>query len=293
MTKVVSIQYPSGGFGHFIHVILSAYCKKFNGQIIDYEFGIGGDSHSYPESLPTYFGTTEFDVVQYQQLKQQLDQDKNEFATILIDSGINNDSDEFRTVIHPDMSIRVVYDDWSWPLLSKLFYTRCMAAVTHSEQTIGEWIMPDDNKWDDPTQNWAVREKFFLYLRDHAYRYSWRSNHSTLNIPIDHVLNYQSLSKLLGQQFEINNFEPFYSSWYQTNLKHFEFFLKAQYVWKNLCNNIDINDIDDLFTQAVIYYYIWVEFGFEVPHNTYAAWFTNTKEIVTMLQHHGVKFDKP
>ena len=31
------------------------------------------------------------------------------------------------------------------------------------------------------------------------------------------------------------------------------------------------------------------EFGIEVPHNDYADWFTNTNDIVIMLDKHGVK----
>jgi hypothetical protein len=51
----------------------------------------------------------------------------------------------------------------------------------------------------------------------------------------------------------------------------------------------DLTHVTDIWTQAVVYYYIWLEFGIEVPHNDYADWFTNTNDIVIMLDKHGVK----
>lgn len=288
MTKVVSIQYPSGGFGHFIHVVLSVYSKQFNGQKLEYQFGPGGDSHAYPTQLPKYYLLNDFDVNLYQ---QQLNNINDEFATILIDSGIDNDSNEFRAVIKSNISIRICYDHWTWPLLAQIFYTRCMAAVTETEQTINQWIVPDQGMWRDQNEPWAIREKFFLYLKDHQYRNSWREDQSTLNIPVDQILSYQTMFAALSSQFELDNFENFYQTWHDANHKHFNFFIQAQHVWKNLQNNIDLTHIDDIFTQAVIYYYIWLEYGIEVPHNDYSNWFTNTQEIVTMLNKHGVLVD--
>ena len=51
----------------------------------------------------------------------------------------------------------------------------------------------------------------------------------------------------------------------------------------------DLTHITDIWSQAVIYYYIWLKYNVEVPHNDYANWFTNTKEIVTMLRDNGVE----
>jgi hypothetical protein len=58
-------------------------------------------------------------------------------------------------------------------------------------------------------------------------------------------------------------------------------------------NNVsfDLEHIIDVWNQAVIYYYIWLEFGIEVPHNNYSNWFANTQEIVIMLNKHGVLVD--
>jgi hypothetical protein len=286
MTKVVSIQYPSGGFGHFIHVILSTYCNQFGGLLNEYRFGPGGDSHSYPTLLPKYFNNS-FDITQY---KNRLSEITTEFVTVLIDSGIDNDSYEFLSLISPDLKIRICYDDWSWPLLAKMFFTRCMSSVTGQKETVETWITPSLDHWDNPDSSWAKREKFFLYLRDHPFRSMWRSsNRNNLNLPVENVLIYQDLHQSLNHLVKVNNFEDFYRKWFATNQVHFEFYNQSINIINHLRDNIDITHITDLFTQSVVYYYIWLKYNFEIPHNDYSDWFTNTKDIVTVLEDHGVK----
>lgn len=288
MTKIVSVQYPSGGFGHFMHVILSTHCKKFNGKKINYKFGPGGDSHNYPVGLPKYHKLSTFNKTTYQQCLNNI---TSEYSTVLIDSGIDNDSNEFQQIIIPNISIRVCYNDWTWPLLARMFYTRCMSAVNGTEQNINQWIFPLSTEWECHDAAWAKREKFFLYLRDHEFRYSWRENHSTLNIPIDYILDYSLLKTSLEQFFVLDDFDILYQHWYQTNYKHFKFFLDAKFVWDNLHNRVDLSHITDLFTQSLVYYYIWLKYNIETPHNDYHEWFTNTKDIIEMLNNQGVEVD--
>ena len=66
--------------------------------------------------------------------------------------------------------------------------------------------------------------------------------------------------------------------------------LAAQDIIKNIKSNkdVDLTMITDVWTQAVVYYYIWLEFHVEVPHNDYSNWFTNTEEVAIMLNNHGV-----
>jgi hypothetical protein len=46
----------------------------------------------------------------------------------------------------------------------------------------------------------------------------------------------------------------------------------------------DLTHITDIWTQAVIYYYIWVKYSIEVPHNDFANFFTNTDQIIGLTQ---------
>jgi hypothetical protein len=45
----------------------------------------------------------------------------------------------------------------------------------------------------------------------------------------------------------------------------------------------DTTSITDIWTQAVVYYYIWISFGVEVPHNDYADFFRNTEQIAELV----------
>jgi hypothetical protein len=45
----------------------------------------------------------------------------------------------------------------------------------------------------------------------------------------------------------------------------------------------DLTDITDIWTQAVVYYYIWLKYNIEIPHNDFADFFTNTDQIQNII----------
>ena len=45
----------------------------------------------------------------------------------------------------------------------------------------------------------------------------------------------------------------------------------------------DLRQITDLWDQAVIYYYFWIWFGIEVPHNDFANWIDSTDQLTGLL----------
>lgn len=292
MKTVVSIQYPSGGFGHTIHVVLSMFGKNFVGAPVNYEFGISGDSHGFPNFLPKLFDTSNYNVESFNESLSNIQDNKN--VTVLIDSGISDDSIDFKKLILSDYSIRICYDDWSWPLLAKLFYTRCMSSVNSTKHSISDFISPDNIHWAaNKSQPWAVREKYFLYLRDHHFRQQWRPVDGCVTLPVEKILNYKSLYHVLNQWFEVNEFEDFHKQWHRVNKEHFDFYFDCLHIIDCVESkkSLDLTAIDDLFSQSVVYYYIWLKYNVEVPHNDYSNWFTNSDEIVTMLTKHGVEID--
>jgi hypothetical protein len=289
MTVAVSIQYPSGSFGHLIHTILSSYSPQFYGKELNFKFGHGGNNHNYPTFLPKYFNKTTFDADNYTNCLKKY-QGTTEFVTMLVDSGITNDSEEFLNYVKPALRLKIHYDDWSWPIAGKLFYTRCMASVHNNPTELNEFINPDILKWSNVNEAWAIREKYFLFLRDHAFRKSWRLKKSELSIPMLDVLEYQKLFKRLSMYFTINKFDDFYYKWKDQNYHHYAFYDNTIDIWNAIKNktSYSLNNVTDLYTQAVIYYFIWLEFNVEVPHNDFSDWFTNTDEIVIMLNKLGV-----
>ena len=292
MKKVVAIQYPSGGFGHTIHVILTMFGRNFAGVPTDYAFGIGGNSHHFPELLPKMNNVADYKTVLFHQALEKIDDNKN--VTVLIDCGITDDTLNFKKHISYDFVIRICYDDWAWPLLAKLFYTRCMAAVDSKKYTLIDFISPDEMHWaTSVTENWAVREKYFLYLKDHHFRYCWRPADGCVTLPIEKILNYKSLHSALNHWFDVGEFEDFHKKWNNANNEHFSFYFDCLDIMDCVESrkSRDLTGINDFFSQAVVYYYIWIKYNFEVPHNDYSNWFTNTTDIVKMLADHGVIID--
>jgi hypothetical protein len=138
---------------------------------------------------------------------------------------------------------------------------------------------------------WAIREKYFLFLRDHALRSAWRVNNNHHHLDISSMLSYnQFKSCLLASGIETDDFQQLWTKWNHANHAYLDPVAVAQQVINDVKNDVksDISHLEDIWTQSVIYYYIWLEFNFEVPHNDYSNWFTNTKEIVIMLNKHGV-----
>lgn len=288
MKRILSIQYPSGGFGHFINIVISKFGTNFFASDQNTKFGVGGHSHSFQLALPKYFNIDNYDQAELDQKLASIPSHLH--CTLLVDSGIDNDSQEYTKIID-STRLRITYDDWSWPLLAKMFYTRCMAAVLGHTTSVSDFIKVDA-RWTS-SESWAVREKYFLYLRDHHFRQSWREHASCeFNLAIDKILNYDLLLPELGKITPISDFKNFYNEWYDTNNQHFAFYHQARQIVQNIGQiNQSLSDVVDVFTQACVYYYIWLQFRIEVPHNDYSNWFENTNQIVTMLQNQGYDID--
>ena len=100
---IYCVWYPSGGFGHFINAVLSLYGGNFARPKGALTFSQSGDSHSIDLTVPAY----RFD----QWPGAQFDSDIN--YSVLIDNGIDNSSEQFRTVFPDSQVIQVCYTDFS------------------------------------------------------------------------------------------------------------------------------------------------------------------------------------
>ena len=259
---IYCVWYPSGGFGHFINAVLSLYGNNFVRPSNHVEFSANGNSHNLKLVVPKYkddcWEGFQFDpMVNY---------------SVLIDNGIANETTNFLKVFPASNTIKICYTDYSWPIVAR----------TMIEKSIPSTLEAQLPSWDNT--NWAVREKYFLYLRDHELRSKWKPNYNTYNIFIDDLLNYQNFYNKLSN-FGIADFNTLWQQWFFANSKYIEPIILAKKIISavHTRENIDLTGYQDLWTQAVVYYFIWLEFEFEVPHNDYANWFTNTNDIVIML----------
>jgi len=264
------IWYPSGGFGHFVNAVLSLHGNNFVRPSNTIEFSSNGNSHSLELVAPKYSKNQNYDF--------NFLPDVN--YSVLVDNGINDEGEKFKSVFDGANIIKLCYTDYSWPVVAKTMIEKAMESSIESELDFTKW---------HTDENWARREKYFLFLRDHPLRYKWRHSADTANINIETLLEYAEFKDaLIKSGIGIESFRQLWEEWLQNNFKYFLPILAAQDIIKQVKNKqsveVDLSMVTDVWVQAVIYYYIWLEFNVEVPHNDYANFFTNTKEIATWLK---------
>jgi len=203
---------------------------------------------------------------------------------VLIDNGINNESDRFKIVFPDSTVVKICYSDRSWPMVARTMIDKAMNSSIEEQLTVDDW------NTDEP---WAQREKYFLFLRDHNFRHTWRSNNTNAIYLEELYNNYEEFFATVNSIAKIEQCKDLWQEWRAANAGYIDPVCLAE----NIVNSVkvqwpmDLSDIHDIWTQAIVYYYIWLQFDFEVPHNTYSNWFTNTADIVKMLVDHGVIID--
>ena len=157
--------------------------------------------------------------------------------------------------------------------------------------TVESEIAVDFHLW--PTNEpWAKREKFYLYLRDHPLRQAWRPAPDCLILQIDQMLSYNKLvSALSSHEIVVKDFEQDWNRWRLANDVYIQPIELSLKVIKSIVENqhMSLESTKDLWTQAVVNYFIWLRYNFEVPANDYSDWFTNTEQIAKMLDSNGIK----
>lgn len=271
---IYCIWYPSGGFGHFVNAVFSLHGDNFVRPRNSLQFSKNGNSHSLDLVVPKY--------------KHELWSNNVEFCTdknycILIDNGIDNESTKFKSVVPWSKIIKICYTDYSWPIVARTFIEKALNSNLETELPINDW---------DTIDSWAQREKYFLFLRDHAFKNAWRPG-PDLALLVDELLDYDRLFDKLNSFTKVESFKELWSNWRSANACYLDPVGIAQNVmsWVKQKKSHKLDFVNDIWTQSVIYYYIWITFGIEVPHNDYSEWFTTTDSIVKMLEHHGVSVD--
>jgi hypothetical protein len=268
---IYCIWYPSGGFGHFINAVLSLHGNNFaRPQQQQVTFGADGNSHALELTAPKYSK----DPVDY-----LFDFDTNVNYSVLIDNGIDNETRRFRTVFPNAQVFKLCYTDTSWPIVAKTSIVKALGTDISQELTLGQdW--PDNNTW-------ARREKYFLFLRDHNFRHSWRAEPDCYNLLIESFFNYNLLKgQLTGAGVVLSDFEELHQTWLGNNYEYINPVLESLDIIDAVKNRTarSLTHITDVWDQAVVYYFLWLSFAQEVPHNDYKDFFANTTEIADWLQ---------
>lgn len=269
---IICIWYPAGGFGHFVGAVLQLHGARFAGSQHSLEFSNNGDSHAFPLVVPKYHHNPNTYCVPAL--------DKSQRYSVLIDNGVNDESTTYRQFFPESQTIKLCYTDRSWPIVSRTMIEKAMQRNFHDEVSV------DETCWNQD-QDWTRREKYFLFLRDHPLRQQWRPDEACFNLLIDDLLCYSSMLARLSE-FGVQDSPEFHNNWHQwsnANSIYLDPVITAAWIIEHVRDDLDLSQID-LWTQAVVNYYIWLEFGVEVPANDYSNWFTNTKQIARMLDKH-------
>jgi hypothetical protein len=271
--NIFCVWYPSGGFGHFISAVLTLHGTDFvKPNNTTYQFSIDGNSHSSDLTAPKFYSDTAnycFDFTK---------SDKK--YVVLVDSGINNETNGFVEQFSNAQVLKVSYTAATWPIVAFTSIHKAMKSSIHNELAV------DSDLW--PTkQNWAQREKYFLFLVEHYYRTMWKPAVGCYNLLVDDLLDYQKFYNRLREfGIELTNFSDLWDTWFGLNQVYISPVLLAQQVIDAVRSrsNMDLSFCQDLWTQAVVNYTIWHQFGYIVPANDFADWFNNSDQIVALLE---------
>lgn len=261
---IYCIWYPSGGFGHFVNAILSLHGKNFVRPQNSLIFSPNGNSHNLDLVVPKYY---------LNHWPFEFDFDHNKNYSMLVDNGITDENKDWQSKFPNATVIKICYSDHSWPVVARSMIEKAMLSDINTQ--LPSWS----------TADWAVREKYFLFLRDHNFRSAWRPR-DNLFVYVDTMFEYSSFyGALKSCGVELDNFESTWNHWRLANDLYIKPVQTAQNVISAVKHNInqDLSDITDLWTQAVVYYFIWLEFAVEVPHNDYAVFFSNTEQIKKLI----------
>lgn len=270
---IYAIWYPSGGFGHFINAMISMHGENFCRPCSPWILGKDGNSHSAQFALPE-FANKNKDRYRLPEI------DPNMNYGVLIDNGINDEKCDFLQYFPKATPIKICYDDWSWPVIAQSHVIKAMRVSLESVINVESRCWPD-------TSNWAKREKFFLYLKDHELRHRWKIDNRCKNLQIKSLCRYQNMRKSLQNMgIQLDDFQSDWHKWWGANRVYFAPVIKARSVIAAVKNrtSLDLSDITDLWTQAVIFYFIWLHFDKEVPHNDFADFFIDTDQIQKWLK---------
>lgn len=268
---IYCIWYPSGGFGHFVNGVLSLYGKNFvRPSKSNIEFSANGNAHALDLVAPKYRNC-------HNNYNFKFASGVN--YSVLIDNGINNENDEFLDDFTDPCVIKICYDQHTWPVVARTMIEKSMGSSLKKQ-------LPVDFIDSDIVPDWAAREKYFLFLRDHELAHSWAPSLETKNLMIDQLFDYQTFCKKLNSMnILVNDFYTVWQQWYQLNQVYIAPVTQA----KNLIQSLKqkqsraLDEFDTLWSQAVLYYFLFLEFGNEVPHNDYARFFSGSDQISEWL----------
>ena len=261
---IYCVWYHSGGFGHYVNAILNSFGHNFVRPRNSLEFSADGNSHAVGYVAPRYTKNQDYYSFNFDSIRNY---------SVIVDNGINDESTNFVRFFPGAKVVKICYDDYSWPIVAATMITKAMKSNKLVEVAVNQ------DKWTEP-EDWAQREKYFLFLRDHPLRYMWKSDNASCNLYIDNLLDYDVLRNTLHDLgIDSEPFKETWQQWFDMNNLYIDPIIKSndmiQGAW---------HELSDVWSQAVFYYQVWCKYSIEVPHNDFKNFFTSYNEYRSWLE---------
>lgn len=281
--NILVIHYPSGGYGYYIARLVNYFLQGTVPVEDTWQFDHLGTSHLY---RPTITAMKPLDLLQgyqpkisshaYDLLKQ------GNWAVVPCCTGIDNDDISPVLEFFPNAQVlRVSYDEDSWPLI---FYNTIVKA---KQGNIDQDVEFDQTRFGS-SDDWARRENYTTMMHSHPLRKNWKTQKEFCEVTVDRVINdplelLTTAAHLTGLTIKsTDQIETLHQKFLQSNTQ-IKTYHQIKHAVNSLHDHLPLNDITELYWQAYCYYQIERIFGIQIPYNSHSQWFTNTKDIATML----------
>lgn len=290
--NLLFIHYPSGGYGFYLARLINRYISGVVKVDDRFSFDKTGTSHSLPlvHGHIHFNRTGKFSIENTDPIYRDSIQ-KGDYILVPHCPGINDDMISKTLIKYPKVKfLRLCYNDSVWPLI---FYNAIVKAMN---KDINEDVFFDAAKFGS-NGDWARRENFSLLFKSHDLRQQWKP------VTDDRICNIDLFSLLTEPEKTIKDIAKFLGRFVNPIIvdldeKHRLFLnanpgttlhLRILKMIDNLTIKQDLYWINELFWQAVVNFYIEEKYNFTILVNEYSDWFTNTSDLVKMIERHGIQ----
>ena len=262
---LVCVDYPSGGFGHFIAALLSRSFDSVFDRGGEFLLDSKGTSHQYPLHYskwrhrdPSFELQPKFDF-------------GDKHSVLLVDSGFDNSSDVIFSKIEAPFIIRLCIDDRA----KSIVHQTCK-------------IKAENSLFNLNGNDWEERELFTLTYHhidnNHDYylnTFSPGSDFFEINIS-DLFFNFESVKHRLAEVFgqPNNNIDLMHQQMVQSNID----FIKAEKLVNSFEQSKPINWNEySIHEQGFFNYWIEKTHNIEIPVFDYKDWFSSYEDVHELL----------
>ena len=127
---IYCVWYPSGGFGHFVNAVLTLHGDNFVRPKNQLTFSKNGNSHYLDLVTPKYLHDCWPSGIEFL--------DHNNYC-VLVDNGINNESEQFKSIFSNSKIIKICYSDYSWPVVARTMIEKAMHSSIEVQLPTTDW----------------------------------------------------------------------------------------------------------------------------------------------------------